>query len=204
MQKLSREFYNRPTLEVSKDLLGKYLVHRTGGNKYIAKIVEVEAYIGDIDKACHAYKNKVTPRTKVLYNLPGTAYVYLIYGMYYCFNIVTEEEGRAAAVLVRAVEPIEGIERMAENRYKKPIKKINKKQILNLTSGPGKLCMAMNITKENNEMDLCGDDIYITEGRQKEKIDVITTKRINIDYAEEAVDFPWRFYIKDNPFISKK
>ena len=204
MQKLPREFYNRPTLEVSRDLLGKYLVHQIGGNKYMAKIVEVEAYIGDIDKACHAYNNKVTPRTKVLYKLPGTAYVYLIYGMYYCFNIVTEEEGRAAAVLVRAVEPIEGIEKMAENRYKKTIKEINRKQILNLTSGPGKLCMAMNITKENNKMDLCGDDIYITEGREKEKIGIITTKRINIDYAEEAVDFPWRFYIKDNPYISKK
>lgn len=204
MQKLPREFYNRPTLEVSKDLLGKYLVHQIGGNKYMAKIVEVEAYIGDIDKACHAYNNKVTPRTKVLYKLPGTAYVYLIYGMYYCFNIVTEEEGRAAAVLIRAVEPIEGIEKMVENRYKKTIKEINKKQIFNLTSGPGKLCMAMNITKENNKMDLCGDDIYITEGREKEKIGIITTKRINIDYAEEAVDFPWRFYIKDNPYISKK
>jgi len=204
MQKLPREFYNRPTLEVSRDLLGKYLVHQIGGNKYMAKIVEVEAYIGDIDKACHAYNNKVTPRTKVLYKLPGTAYVYLIYGMYYCFNIVTEEEGRAAAVLIRAVEPIEGIEKMVENRYKKTIKEINKKQIFNLTSGPGKLCMAMNITKENNKMDLCGDDIYITEGREKEKIGIITTKRINIDYAEEAVDFPWRFYIKDNPYISKK
>ena len=204
MQKLPREFYNRPTLEVSRDLLGKYLVHQIGGNKYMAKIVEVEAYIGDIDKACHAYNNKVTPRTKVLYKLPGTAYVYLIYGMYYCFNIVTEEEGRAAAVLIRAVEPIEGIEKMVENRYKKTIKEINKKQIFNLTSGPGKLCMAMNITKENNKMDLCGDDIYITEGREKQKIGIITTKRINIDYAEEAVDFPWRFYIKDNPYISKK
>lgn len=204
MKKLSKKFYNRPTLEVSKDLLGKYLVHHVGTDEYMSKIVEVEAYIGDIDKACHAYNNKVTPRTKVLYKAPGTAYVYLIYGMYYCFNVVTEEEGKAAAVLIRAVEPIYGMEKMAENRYKKKINEISKKQIINLTSGPGKLCMAMNITKENNEMNLCGENLYITENKEKEEFHIITTTRINIDYAEEAIDFPWRFYIKDNPYVSKK
>ncbi|AKL94405.1 3-methyladenine DNA glycosylase AlkA [Clostridium aceticum] len=204
MGKLCREFYNRPTLEVAKDLLGKYLVHYVGSNKYIGKIVEVEAYIGEIDKACHAYNNKITNRTKVLYDPPGTAYVYLIYGMYYCFNVVTEEEGKAAAVLVRAVEPIEALEKMVENRYKKKMDEISKKQLKNLTNGPGKLCMAMHITKENNGMNLLGDELYIMESEETSSFDIVTTKRINIDYAEEAIDFPWRFYIKDHPCVSKK
>lgn len=204
MKKLSRDFYNRDTLEVAKDLLGKYLVHDLEEGRLVSKIVEVEAYIGDIDKACHAYNNRVTSRTKVLYGSPGIAYVYLIYGMYYCFNVVTEREGKAAAVLVRAVEPIEGIEKMVVNRYNKEIKEIKKRQLINLTNGPGKLCMAMDITKNNNEMDLCGEQLYLIEEREKKEFEIVTTTRINIDYAEEAIDFPWRFYIKDHPFVSKK
>ncbi|AOY76292.1 DNA-3-methyladenine glycosylase [Clostridium formicaceticum] len=204
MKKLTKAFYHRPTLEVSKDLLGKFLVHQIGVDRYVGKIVEVEAYIGEIDKACHAYNNKVTNRTKVLYDPPGTAYVYLIYGMYYCFNVVTEEAGKAAAVLIRAVEPIEGLEKMVENRYKKKINEITKKQLINLTNGPGKLCMAMNITKNNNGMDLFNDELYIIEDKETSSFDTMTTTRINIDYAEEAIDFPWRFYIKDSSYVSKK
>lgn len=204
MKKLSRDFYDRDTLEVSKDLLGKYQIHHTEGERLVAKIVEVEAYIGDIDKACHAYNNRVTNRTKVLYGSPGIAYVYLIYGMYYCFNVVTEKNGKAAAVLVRAIEPIEGIEKMVGNRYGKKLEEISKKQIVNLTNGPGKLCIAMGITKDHNEMDLCGEKLYIAEAEEKIKHPIVTTNRINIDYAEEAIDFPWRYYIKDNPYVSKK
>ncbi|SDK19971.1 DNA-3-methyladenine glycosylase [Natronincola ferrireducens] len=204
MKKLGREFYNRPTLEVAKDLLGKYLVHHRGGKQLIGKIVETEAYMADLDKACHAYNNKLTPRTQVLFGLPGTAYVYLIYGMYHCFNVVTEEEGKGAAVLIRAIEPIEGLETMGVNRYKKSFHDVSKSQLKNLTNGPGKLCIAMEITKANNEMDLCGDRLYIREADEKASLDIVTTTRINIDYAEEAIDFPWRFYIKDNPYVSKK
>lgn len=204
MKKLSRDFYNRDTLEVSKDLLGKLLIHHTEGDRLVARIVEVEAYIGDIDKACHAYNNRMTNRTKVLFGPPGIAYVYLIYGMYYCFNVVTEEKDKAAAILVRAIEPMEAIEKMAANRYQKRLGEISKKQQINLTNGPGKLCIAMGITKEQNEMDLCGDKLYIAEAQEKQSYQIVTTTRINIDYAEEAIDFPWRYYIKDNPYVSKK
>ncbi|SET73891.1 DNA-3-methyladenine glycosylase [Natronincola peptidivorans] len=204
MVKLAKDFYNRPTLDVAKDLLGKELVHHVGGENLVSRIVEVEAYIGEIDKACHAYNNKVTNRTKVLYAPPGTAYVYLIYGMYYCFNAVTEEEGKAAAVLVRGVEPLEGIEKMVNNRYKKGIEEISKKQMINLSNGPGKLCIAMSITKANNEMDLCGNHLYIKEAEENFSFDIVETTRINIGYAEEAIAFPWRYYIKDNLYVSKK
>lgn len=202
--KLKRPFYNRATLDVAKDLLGKNLVHYINGERLVGKIVEVEAYIGAIDKAAHSYNNKITERTKVMFGPPGYAYVYLIYGMYNCMNVVTQMEGEAAAVLIRAVEPIEGINIMAHNRYGKSMEELTKKQIINLTSGPGKLCMAMDITKLNNSMDLCGDTLWIEDSNENNVFEVVTTTRVNIDYAEEAIDFPWRFYIKDNPFISKK
>lgn len=204
IMKLKRPFYNRATLDVAKDLLGKNLVHYINGERLVGKIVEVEAYIGAIDKAAHSYNNKITERTKVMFGPPGYAYVYLIYGMYNCMNVVTQMEGEAAAVLIRAVEPIEGINIMAHNRYGKSMEELTKKQIINLTSGPGKLCMAMDITKLNNSMDLCGDILWIEDSNENNVFEVVTTIRVNIDYAEEAIDFPWRFYIKDNPFISKK
>ena len=144
--KLERKFYDRPTLDVSKDLLGKKLVHYVNGKKLSARIVEVEAYIGAIDKAAHSYNNKITERTKIMFGPPGYAYVYLIYGMYHCMNIVTEKDGVAAAVLIRAVEPMDGIETMANYRYSKPIEDLSKKQIHNLTRGPGNLSVSMNIS----------------------------------------------------------
>lgn len=204
MEKINREFYNRNTLEVAKDLLGKYLIHYLGGEKLVGKIVEVEAYIGSIDKACHAYNNLMTKRTRVLYGLPGTAYVYLIYGMYHCFNVVTEDEGRPAAVLVRAIEPVEGVSKMMELRYKKEAKQGWQQRLKNLSNGPGKLSMAMGINKNNNEMDLCGNKLFLANKSGGDNFSIISTQRINIDYAEEAVHFPWRYYIKDNPFVSKK
>ncbi len=202
--KLERKFYNRPTLEVAKDLLGKNLVHYTNGERLVGKIVEVEAYIGAIDKAAHTYNYKKTKRTQAMFGPPGHAYVYLIYGMYNCMNVVTEKEGEPAGVLIRAIEPIENIETMIVNRYNKPREDFKKRQILNLTNGPGKLCMAMNITRANYSMDLCGHTLWIEEAKESSPFDLVKTRRVNIDYAEEAVDFPWRFYIKDNPCISKK
>ncbi len=204
MKKLSRDFYNRSTLKVAKELLGKIIVLVEDGVKMSCRIVEVEAYIGKIDKAAHSYNNKKTPRTEVMFGEPGKAYVYLIYGMYHCLNIVTEEEGEAAAVLIRAVEPIDGLNEMVKNRYNKTLDEIKKRELINLTSGPGKLCKALGITKAFNGRDLCGDDFYIIEENPSTQLDIVTTKRINIDYAEEAIDFPWRYYIKDNPYVSKK
>jgi len=203
MVELKRSFYEGDTLKIAKELLGKYLVLKNPTESYIVKIVETEGYIGAIDKAAHSYLNKRTPRTEVMFGPPGHAYVYLIYGMYCCLNIVTQKNGEAAAVLIRGVEPIEGIEMMSINRFSKKLEDISKKDIYRLTNGPGKLCMALGITREDNGRDICSNNFYIAEGKYEE-FEIVTTKRINIDYAEEAVDFPWRFYIKGNAFVSKK
>lgn len=202
--KIERKFYERSALEVAKDLLGKIIVHKVEGIALKGKIVETEAYIGAIDKASHAYGGKKTERVMPLYGRPGTAYVYLIYGMYHCFNVITKVEGEAEGVLIRAIEPLQGKEKMLYLRYKKPVSEISKTQFKNLTTGPGKLCIALNINKNNNEEDLCGEgDLYIEYSNEK-KFNIVESKRIGIDYAEEAKDFLWRFYIEDNPWVSKK
>ncbi|MCB2352477.1 DNA-3-methyladenine glycosylase [Clostridium estertheticum] len=202
--KLTREFYARETLQVARELLGKILVHEINGVKLMGKIVETEAYIGSIDKACHAYGGKHTPRVETLYGMPGIAYVYFIYGMYHCFNVITKEKGIPEGVLIRAIEPIDGLDEIAKLRFKKDYNELTKAQIKNLTTGPSKLCIAMNINKENNQQDLCTSELYIEESMDKEEIQIIETKRIGINYAEEAVDFLWRFYIKDNICVSVK
>ncbi len=201
MKKLSRSFYNRSTLDVARDLLGKIIVHRVDGKEISGRIVETEGYIGAIDKACHCYK-KITKRTEVMFGQPGHAYVYLIYGMYCCMNIVTESEGVGAAVLIRALEPLKGIEEMAVNRYKKTLNELNKRQLNNLTNGPGKLCMALNITREENKEDLTGEGLFLLDDGF-DSFEIAKGKRINIDYAQEAKDFEWRFYIKGNKYVSK-
>lgn len=205
--KVSKEFFARDTLVVAKELLGKVLVKELNGMKLKARIVETEAYIGSIDKACHAYGGKRTPRVAPLYGEPGIAYVYFIYGMYYCFNIITKEEGSPEGVLIRAVEPLEGLDVMSELRFKKNYKELANTQKKNLTNGPGKLCMAFGITKENTWNDLTKDErLYIEEPTMQYYINdfqVVEAKRIGIDYAEEAKDFLWRFYIKENKYISK-
>ena len=195
--KLDRAFYTRETLQVAKELLGKIIVHETNGVKIKGRIIETEAYIGAIDKACHAYGGRRTPRTEALYGKPGIAYVYFIYGMYYCFNVITKEEGSPEGVLIRAVQPIEGLEEMSKQRFGKSFNELTKAQVKNLTSGPSKLCMAFNINKECNKQDLCTSNIYIEEPKEIEEFEIIETKRIGIDYAEEAKDFLWRFYIQD-------
>jgi DNA-3-methyladenine glycosylase len=204
MKKLQREFYNRDSVTVAKDLLGKYLVHVVEGEKLIGKIVEVEAYMGPIDKAAHSYNNRRTDRVEVMYGEPGFAYVYIIYGMYNCMNIVVEQPGKPQAILIRALEPTEGLEAMSKFRYSKPYEELSKRERLGLTSGPGKLCKALSIDRSQNGEDLCEDQLYLLEESRDESFEMISTTRINIDYAEEAKDFPWRFYIKDNQYISKK
>jgi DNA-3-methyladenine glycosylase len=204
MKKIEREFYNRDSVSVSKQLLGKYLVHVVEGEKLIGKIVEVEAYMGPMDKAAHSYNNRRTERVEVMYGGPGFAYVYIIYGMYNCMNIVVEQPGKPQAILLRALEPCEGFETMSRFRFNKSYDKLSKRERLGLTNGPGKLCKALNIDRTHNGEDLCGDKLYLLEGNNEEPFEMISTTRINIDYAEEAKDFPWRFYIKNNPYVSKK
>lgn len=201
--KLTREFYSRDTVTVAKELLGKILVHDFSGQVLKGRIVETEAYLGLADKAAHSYGGKRTERVKVMYGPAGISYVYLIYGMYYCFNVVTKEEGIPEAVLIRGIEPLGDINTITNNRFNKTYGELNKYQRENLTNGPGKLCIAYNIDKDLNGIDLCGNKLYL-EDDNKENLDIVQTTRINIDYAEEAVDFPYRFYIKDNPYVSRK
>lgn len=203
MRKLEREFYNRDSVSTAKDLLGKFLVHKLNGEELIGKIVEVEAYMGPTDKAAHSYGNRRTDRNEVMYGPPGYAYVYIIYGMYNCMNVVVEQPGKPQAILIRALEPVKGLEAMAQFRYKKEYEELSKRQVLGLTSGPGKLCISLNIDRSHNGEDLCGDNIYILEDDKKEEFEIAATPRINIDYAEEAKDFLWRFLIKGNPYVSK-
>ncbi len=203
MNSLNRDFYNRDSLTVAKDLLGKYLVHIVDGVKLVGKIVETEAYMGVEDKAAHSYGGRRTPRVEVMYGPPGYAYVYLIYGMYDCFNVVTNKEGIPQAVLIRAIEPMGELDVFAYNRYQKSYNQLNKSQIKGLTNGPGKLCKALCINRNHNGEDLCVSKLYITNGIEN-NFEIVSAKRVGIDYAEEAKDFLWRFYIKDNPFISVK
>jgi DNA-3-methyladenine glycosylase len=200
--KLLREFYYKDTLTVAKELLGKVLIHNINGNLCSGIIVETEAYLGKADKAAHSYKSK-TPRVEVMYGPPGFAYVYFIYGLYFCTNVVTREEGTPEAVLIRALEPLAGIDLMVERRYKNPSSSLTEKQIINLTNGPSKLSQALSIDRNNNGNDLCGDKLYI-EDYDYPRFTIKSAKRIGIDYAEEAKDFLWRFYIEGNKFVSKK
>lgn len=195
-QKISRAFFKRSTLKVVKSLLGKYLVVKRRGKVLAGKIVETEAYIGEDDLACHASKGR-TNRSETLYKKAGTIYVYLVYGMYYCFNIVTEREHFPSAVLIRAIEPAEGIETM------KKLRKTGDSR--NLASGPGKLCMAFGIDRSMNGKDVFSGTIYIEDrGEKISADDIAQTKRIGVDYAGVCAHYPWRFYIKNSKFVSKK
>ncbi|WP_238883599.1 DNA-3-methyladenine glycosylase [Clostridium sp. YIM B02551] len=204
--RLEREFFARETVQVAKELLGKVLVREVDGQILKGKIVETEAYVGPIDKASHAYGFKKTARVEPLYGKPGISYVFSIYGMYVCFNIITFKEGSPEGVLIRALEPVQGIDSMSVNRFKKEYNKLETRKIKELTNGPSKLCIAMNITKkEHNFIDLItSSELYVEDGEAVNNRDIVETTRIGIDYAEEARYFPWRFYIKENEFVSKK
>lgn len=201
--KLNISFYRRDTLLVAKELLGKKLVHKINGKILSGIIVETEAYMGIQDKAAHSYGGRKTERTKVMFEAGGVSYIYFIYGLYYCFNVVTAEEGIPQAVLIRALQPVEGIEDMALLRVNKNIKELTKKQIINIANGPAKLCSALKLDKTLNAVNLTSDILYI-EDVNYNNFEIVETTRIGIDYAEEAKYYPWRFYIKDNPYISKK
>jgi len=183
MKKLERAFYNRDTVIVARELLGKYLVHVSRGIERIGRIVEDEAYLGTHDLAAHSAKG-LTERTKVMFGPPGYAYVYLIYGMYYCMNVVTEREGHASAVLLRAIEPVENVS--------------------GKTQGPGLLCKSMEIDRRLNAHDLVSDDLYIADPLKDEHLIIVSRPRVGVTYAKHWQRRLLRFYIKDNPFVSKK
>lgn len=185
--RLDREFYRRSGLIVARELIGKKLICKSDEGITGGIIIEAEAYMGATDAAAHSYKNRRTNRTEAMFNDGGHAYIYLIYGMYLCFNVVANVKDIPEAVLIRALDPTDGIELMQKRR--------NKKSIKDLCSGPGKLTQALEITKEHYNIDLCGDKIYIETTNLTPEIE--TTKRINIDYAGEAADYPWRFIMKN-------
>lgn len=195
------DFFRRDAREVAEDLLGKIIVRNYMGYKLTGRIVETEAYVGKIDKASHAYNYKKTTRTEPLFKNAGIAYVYKIYGMYNCMNIVTGCEGDPQGVLIRAIEPLEGIEVMSENRFNKPFTKLKPREILNLTSGPGKLCIALNIDKSLNIHSILSEELSLYADDFKD-FKIVYSKRIGIDYAEEAKDFLWRYYIEGNKYVS--
>lgn len=203
MTRLPHDFYDRDTVTVARELLGKYLVRELDGELLVGRITETEAYIGRCDKACHAYNYRRTARTDTLFMAPGHAYIYLIYGMYHCLNFVTEPEGEPAAVLLRAVEPVAGLDTLLRLRYgDKPPTQYRKKNLLN---GPGKVCKAFSLTAKENRLDLTGDTLFLCDSSvdaghpcpvpRQERI--CTGPRIGIDYAEEAREFPWRFWLEE-------
>jgi len=195
-KKLEREFYRKNAEKVAEDLLGKLLVHMSPKGKTVGKIVETEAYLGEEDPASHSYQGGKTERTEVMFGPPGYAYVYMIYGMYYCLNTVTGKVGEPEGVFIRALEPLEGIKLMKRRRdidYESE-----------LANGPGKLCMAMDIDKELDGEDLCGNKLYILDSVEPENFDIKKARRINIDYAGKAQEWKLRFFIEGNQYVSKQ
>lgn len=204
MKKLSREFYLREnTLQIAQDLIGKLLVVPTeNGTRVSGMIVETEAYLGEIDKAAHSYKNRRTARNEITYEIGGHVYVFFIYGMYFQFNVVVGAKDSPHVVLIRALNPVEGAEIMRERRLQKnPTAKMPDK---NLTSGPGKLCIALDIKRELNGEDLLENKIWLEDYKIFSSDEIKIGTRIGIDYAEEFAEKPWRFWVKNNPFVSKK
>ena len=181
-RRLSRSFYDRDTVEVARELLGKHLVHVVAGVERVGRIVETEAYLGPHDLAAHSAKG-LTERTRVMFGPPGHAYVYMIYGMHFCVNVVTQEEGKASAVLLRAVEPV--------------------RNILGRTQGPALLCKSMAIDKRLNGHDLLSDDFHIVDPRDGADIRIVRRPRIGVDYAGHWARRLLRFYVRGNPFVSK-
>ena len=195
-KKISASFYQEEdVVSIAKSLLGKFLCTLVDKKLTKGKIVETEAY-SYLEKGCHAYSQRKTKRTAPMFENGGISYVYLCYGVHSLFNIVTNKEGFAEAVLIRAVEPTQGIEYMFDRR--------NISQLKALSSGPGKLTKALGISLDHDGIDLNGDNIWLEEGTSIEEKNIVCSERIGIDYAGKDALLPWRFYIKDNDCISKK
>lgn len=201
--KLEKDFYMKDPVEVAKNLLGKILVRKTKDKIYKARIVETESYLGEIDKAAHTYKGRRTNRTNTIFKEGGICYVYFTYGMYNLLNVVTEKENTPTAVLIRAVEPLSNIDDFSINRYNEIYKDLNSYKKKNITNGPGKLTMAMDIDRSLDGISLEGDEIYIEDDGYS-NFKIVESKRIGIDYAKEWKDKLLRFYIDENKYVSFK
>ena len=194
---LPRSFYEEDVLAVAKNLLGKVLVHDTPEGMTSSRIVETEAYRGPEDSAAHSARGRRTARVEPMYGEKGHAYIYFIYGMHWCFNVTAgATPGKPEAVLVRALEPVGGIELMAKRR--------GTQNVANLSNGPGKLCMAMSLTGAKTKADLTKPPLFIAEAQTVPQECILATTRIGVDYAGEWKNKPWRFYIKDNSFVSAR
>jgi DNA-3-methyladenine glycosylase len=196
-RKLRKSFYRGELLDVARSLLGKILVKVDSKNILSGKIVEVEAYHGDFDKAAHSFGG-ITKRTEIMFESGGYLYVYFTYGAHHCCNVVTGKKGQGTAVLIRAVEPLSGIDTMIKNRFGRKLK--NNKEIFNLTSGPGKTCQAFGIDRKYSGTDLTGNEIFILDGEKIKSQDIGVSKRIGIS---RSVELPWRFFIKNNSYLSR-
>lgn len=200
MPVLGREFYSRGTLAVAKDLMGKYLVRTLPGETLVCRIAETEAYTGAGDKACHSYGYRRTARNGVMFGPPGHAYVYFVYGMHDCLNFVTEAEGEPCAVLIRALEPILGADSMSLRRYGVSYDELNAYRRKNLLNGPGKLCRALDITRALNGADLTEGSLVLRDDAPGVSLTdappraILSGPRVGIDYAQEAKEYPYRFY----------
>ncbi|MFG6353354.1 MAG: DNA-3-methyladenine glycosylase [Oscillospiraceae bacterium] len=202
---LGPEFFSGDTVETACSVVGKYLVRRYSGLTLAARVTEAEAYVGRMDKACHAYGYRKTERTKTLFAPPGTAYVYLIYGLHCCLNFVTEPEGEPAAVLIRGLAPRYNQDIIAENRFHCKCRGMTAYQKKNFLNGPGKVCAGMNINRSLNGLPCGSPELFLCERLEDaglppwpgdaSPLEIKIGKRVGIDYAEEAVDFPWRFYL---------
>ena len=194
--KLKRAFYTRDVLIVANELLGKVLIKKDGNKRFSGRIVEVEAYDGRIDQAAHTFIGK-TKRNEIMFNKGGYLYVYLSYGVHYCCNVVTGTKGIGTAVLIRALEPLEGVNMMIRNRFGKY--KLVGKELTQLTNGPGKVCKSFGISKNHSGVDLTKDRIYLEDVLLKKNEEIGVSKRIGIT---KSIHLPWRFFIKNNPYIS--
>ena len=194
---LTRKFFIRTVLAVAKDLLGKVLIKKDGNRVLAARIIEVEAYDGKVDKASHSFNGK-TKRNEVMFNEGGYFYVYFTYGAHFCCNVVTGKRNNGEAVLIRAVEPLLGINKMIENRFGRELK--SEKEIYNLTSGPGKVCKAFGFKKEHSGLDLTNSSVFIVNQPKLKKNMIGVSKRIGIT---KSVSLPWRFLEIGNPYLSK-
>jgi len=195
-RKLPREFYAQPVLTVARQCIGKILVHRTAEGEAAGRIVEAEAYRGPLDLAAHSARGLRTKRTNAMFGPPGHAYIYLLYGLSWAMNFVVASEGKPHAVLIRALEPVRGIDLMVRRRNKPATSR-------ELSNGPGKLTSAMGITGTDYGRDLCGDELFLEESDdQIPRGKIGRSPRINIDYAGEWAALPWRFYQRGNRYVS--
>lgn len=208
LTQLPPDFYQRTAIEVARDLLGKYcLIQRRGFPQTVCRIVETEAYMGVADKAANTSGGRRTPRTEILYGPGGGVFIYLTYGMYHCLNIVCNRPEIPEAALIRAVEPVQGLDAMCLARFGCPaveiVEKKGPKTLLGLTNGPGKLCQALGLTRKDSDINLFNSFFHIAEEKPAPDFQMVETTRIGVESAGEDALLPYRYYIAGNPFVSR-